>query len=172
MTCKHCGAPLADGAKFCENCGNKIEDVVTETVETYKEPERVEADIVEEAPKASTYEEPEDASAAAPERAPDSNKGPIGYSIASLVCGILGLICCCCGFFGLVPAIAGIVLGIISIKKDCEGQGMAIAGIVCGGIGALFGLIGLIIGAASGSVFDSIGDVNSLDDITDFLESL
>ena len=49
---------------------------------------------------------------------------------------------------------------------------MAIAGIVCGGIGALFGLIGIIVGAASGSVFDSIGDVNSLDDITDFLESL
>ena len=25
MTCKSCGAEIADGAKFCENCGNKID---------------------------------------------------------------------------------------------------------------------------------------------------
>ena len=49
MTCKSCGAEIADGAKFCENCGNKIEEAVNETVnETVeeKEPERVEAEIV------------------------------------------------------------------------------------------------------------------------------
>ena len=32
MTCKSCGAEIADGAKFCENCGNKIEEPVNETV--------------------------------------------------------------------------------------------------------------------------------------------
>ncbi len=31
MTCKSCGAEIADGAKFCENCGNKIEEAVNET---------------------------------------------------------------------------------------------------------------------------------------------
>jgi len=183
MTCKHCGAPLTEGAKFCVNCGNKIEEAVVETVaesvnetveeaaDSYKEPERVEADVVEEAPKAETYEEP----ASSVNTGSDSEQGPMGYSIASLVCGILGLLCCCCGFFGIALSIAGIVLGIVSLKKNCEGKGMAIAGIVCGGIGALSGLVGVIAGASTSSLMNNIGDIdsiNGLDDISDFLDSL
>lgn len=52
-----------------------------------------------------------------------------GLSIAALVCGI-------CGFIYLVPAILGVIFGIVSlnqIKRDgTEGKGMAIAGIVTG----------------------------------------
>jgi len=56
-----------------------------------------------------------------------------GYAIASLVCGILGIIT----FFTAVPAL---VLGIISLgrfKRDPQyrtGKGMAIAGVVLGGL--------------------------------------
>lgn len=49
---------------------------------------------------------------------------------ASLVCGI-------CGFIYLVPAILGIIFGIIALRQikreQTEGRGMAIAGIVTGG---------------------------------------
>ena len=97
MVCKHCGEQLADGAKFCENCGNKVEEVVNETFEetSYKEPERVEAEVVgEEIPKSSADEFKAESNASVD----DGEKGPIGFSIASLVCGILGLLCCCCGW--------------------------------------------------------------------------
>lgn len=176
MTCKHCGAPIAEGAKFCENCGNKIEVETVETTveETYKEPERVEADIVEEGPKAqetaSSYDsEPTYNNASAAPTAPAG--GPIGYSVASLVCGILGILCCCCGIIGFIPSVAGIVLGIVSIKKECEGKGLAIAGIACGGVGAAIFLISTIASLATGS-FGLGNSFDSIDDITDFLESL
>lgn len=52
-----------------------------------------------------------------------------GFSIAALVCGI-------CGFVYLIPAILGIVFGVIAIrqiKRDgTDGRGMAIAGLVTG----------------------------------------
>lgn len=172
MTCKSCGAEIADGAKFCENCGNKIEEPVNETVneavnETVeeKEPERVEAEVVSGGASESTYSEKADASASSVAGA-DIDKGPQGYSIASLVCGILGLLCCCCGWIGLVISVAGIILGIISLNKNCEGRGMAIAGIVCGGIGALVALTGVIVAAATGSIADSL-NVDELYDIID-----
>ena len=59
-----------------------------------------------------------------------------------------------------------IVLGIISLNKNCEGRGMAIAGIVCGGIGALVALTGVIVAAATGSIADSL-NVDELYDIID-----
>ena len=181
MKCKHCGEEIADGARFCENCGNKVE--VEESFDTYKEPERVDAEVVsDEAPKMDytmndSYDNSSSEStsySSASDDAVSENKadGPIGYSIAALVCGILGLICCCCGWFGIIVSVAGIVLGVVSLKKNCEGRGMAIAGIVCGGIGALVAVITVIIAAASGSLFDGIGNINNIDDISDFLDSL
>ena len=45
-------------------------------------------------------------------------KGSKVFGIISLICGILGLLCSCCGWLGIVVAVAGVVLGIISIKND------------------------------------------------------
>ena len=195
MNCKHCGAVIAEGAKFCENCGNKIE---TETAsvadqiknEAFKEPERVEAEVVSEGAGAAqseaeaetSYSTSDDQSSqyaqstestASSSYSVDEPQGPIGYSIASLVCGILGLLCCCCGFFGLIVSAAGIVLGIVSIKKNCEGKGMAIAGIVCGGIGAFMTLGGIIIGGLTGGLANNLNDLGDFgDSLGDLLESL
>lgn len=195
MNCKICGAEIAEGAKFCENCGHKVEveaasvaDQIKE--EAFSEPERVDAEIVSEGERAS-QPLPDDETAYTAEDTQESvadddyqsapnaetvtrveEQGPIGYSIASLVCGILGLLCCCCGFFGIIVSGAGVALGIVSIKKNCEGKGMAIAGIVCGGIGLLMTLIGMIIGGLSGSL-SGISDLDDFSDsIGDLLESL
>lgn len=192
MNCKHCGAVVAEGAKFCENCGNKIEIEAASVAdqiknEAFKEPERVDAEVVSEGTKAAqpetetetTYSSQSDQSSQHTESAAsesfsvDEPQGPIGYSIASLVCGILGLLCCCCGFFGFILSAAGIALGIVSIKKNCEGKGMAIAGIVCGGIGALMTVVGMIIGGITGSLTDNLGDLGDFgDSLGDLLESL
>ena len=77
-------------------------------------------------------------------------KGSKVFGIISLICGILGLLCSCCGWLGIVVAVAGVVLGIISIKKEEDAKGMAIAGIVCGGIGLVIAIIVLVsLGALS-----------------------
>jgi hypothetical protein len=60
-------------------------------------------------------------------------------SIAALVCGISGLMLIGCGV-GLIPAILGVVFGILGIKKvdasggAIKGRGMALAGAICGAV--------------------------------------
>ena len=67
--------------------------------------------------------------------------GNIGFSIASLICGILSMLCCMCGCMNLPLSIAAVVLGIITITKHYDGKGMAIAGLITGGLGLVLGVI-------------------------------
>ena len=73
-----------------------------------------------------------------------------GMAIASLVLGILGVLCCCIPGLGFVLSLVGLILGIISVRK-MENKGLAIAGLVVSAIGALIGiymLVSFLIGAA------------------------
>ena len=73
-----------------------------------------------------------------------------GMSIAALVCGILGVVLCwvpIASWVVLVLSILGIVFGANGMKKSKaagQSQGLAIAGLVCGIVGAVFSLIGAI----------------------------
>lgn len=64
-----------------------------------------------------------------------------GWSVASMVCGILSVICCCLGYAGLVLGVLAIVFAVISRKNLGYFDGMAIAGLV-------LGIIGLVLGVA------------------------
>lgn len=75
--------------------------------------------------------------------------GNIGFAIASLVCGILSILCCCLTLFSGVLAVAAVVLGIITLCAKYDGKGMAIAGIITGGIGFLIVIAVLVIGGSS-----------------------
>jgi len=75
--------------------------------------------------------------------------GNIGFAIASLVCGIISLLCCCLGLFSAVLAIAAIVLGIITLCFKYDGKGMAIAGIATGGVAVVIVIASLIISGTS-----------------------
>lgn len=75
-------------------------------------------------------------------RVTSSNGSGIGFSIASLVCGIASIICCCFVGFSFLLSAAGLALGIISCCKNYDGKGMAIAGIVLSGIGLVLSAIG------------------------------
>lgn len=77
-------------------------------------------------------------------------KGMIGFAIASLICGILSVICCCLGCFSLVLAIAAVALGIVTIACKYDGKGMAITGIVLGGVGIILFIVTIIIGSSDG----------------------
>lgn len=75
-----------------------------------------------------------------------------GMSIASLVCGIVGLVFMFIPIIygvGIIPSILGIIFGNISKKKirqnpNLEGYGMAKAGFICGIIGVVLSVISLI----------------------------
>jgi hypothetical protein len=59
-------------------------------------------------------------------------KGSNAMAVASLVCGIVGLLISCCAFISLPLSITSIVLGIIVLKKNKEGRSLAIIGIIIG----------------------------------------
>ncbi len=100
--------------------------------------------------------------------------GNLGISIASMVCGILSILCCCSGWFGIVLAVVALVLGIIGVRHNYSGREMAIAGIVTGGCGLVLCLVLLIFativsGLSNTFVKDSLQfynfDLDGLDEI-------
>ncbi|GFI15450.1 MAG: zinc-ribbon domain-containing protein [Lachnospiraceae bacterium] len=75
--------------------------------------------------------------------------GNIGFAIASLVCGICSLLCCCLTLFSAVLAVAAVVLGIITICFKYDGKGMAIAGIITGGFAVMIAIVAMIASGTS-----------------------
>ena len=59
-----------------------------------------------------------------------------GWGIASLVCGIAGVLLACV-VIGIVPAIVGIVFAIIAFVQKNRGHGTAIGGLVCSIVGII-----------------------------------
>jgi len=66
---------------------------------------------------------------------------PQGWAIASLVLGVISITSCCFYVLSLIFGIAAIVTGVMALRKEGGGKGIAIAGIVTGGIGLLLTLM-------------------------------
>ncbi len=64
---------------------------------------------------------------------PNPNKSKKGLAIASLVLGIVSIVCFCCGF-GFVTAPLAIIFGIIALVKKEGGTAMSVVGIVLSAI--------------------------------------
>lgn len=194
--CIQCGSENPESAKFCSNCGAKIEKSQTDGI--FSEGDTLSAqptvyekitDAEEERP-ANPYQEeikinygPDNNNYGNNDYSNSSNYGNynggtgansyydsgqsqyysaestpvkegggnIGFAIASLVCGILSLLCCCLDLFSPILAIAAIVLGVITLCFKYDGKGMAIAGIATGGVALVFRIIILIIVFATGT---------------------
>lgn len=78
-----------------------------------------------------------------------------GMAIASLVCGILSVTCCCGGW---LPSILAIVFGIISKNRKKDNNSMALTGIILGAIGVVFSIAGIII-MASGTYAELMNEL-------------
>ena len=63
-----------------------------------------------------------------------------GFSIASLILGIFGLLCCCFGPVGLICSLLAIVFAAISRRRLYLFDGMSTAGLILGILGAVAGL--------------------------------
>ena len=75
--------------------------------------------------------------------------GNIGFAIASMICGIFSIVCCCFTLFSAVLAIAAVVLGIITLCFKYDGKGMAIAGIATGGVGIVIVIFSMILSGSA-----------------------
>jgi len=81
------------------------------------------------------------------------------FGLLSMIFGIISIPLACCYGFGALFGIAGVVLGVTGMRKASAGQasnrGMAIAGLVCGAVGIILGLVWLIVIIASPSTTSS-----------------
>ena len=95
---------------------------------------------------------------------PEQPQGGKGMAIASMVLGIVSIVVSCCYVYAaFVTGIIGLVLGIIALRKQAPGRGMAIAGIVTSIISLVLAIVLLIVGVAAVSYLANMGyDVNSL----------
>ena len=67
-----------------------------------------------------------------------------GYSIAALVLGILGVICCCTGYSALLFGALAVVYSVISRKHLGFYDGLALAGLILGIVACVLGVSELV----------------------------
>ena len=156
--CIHCGSPVEDNAKFCTECGGKQE--------LQDQPDSAAGSAYTGGNNASytggnsqpyTGGIPNyTAQPFTPPQAPDPLANKARWtSIVSLVTGILSFLMCCCFnvgntwvdvFVTLLPGVAAIVFGILSVHFKAKGgsKTMAVIGIVLGSLSVVAALIVLI----------------------------
>ncbi len=171
--CTSCGAENPVDSKFCSYCGTKIDEQTftdeldihyedetiyssTELFDDYYASDYIENTVEDELTSTQPTETPaftynystnlsSGATSNTNSNASTNGGGNIGFSITSMICGIVSILCCCTAF-GFVAAIIAVVIGIIAVKSKYDGKGMAIAGIITGGIGIFVWIVFMIIG--------------------------
>ena len=145
MFCRNCGKELPEGTAVCPECGEVLMPAASSgqggNTQTGEGQNSGNSYTYDSQTGNYTYGTPNQGYQYGGENPynPDSQKGN-GVAIASLICGIFGLITCCCNpIINLPLSIAALVCGILGIKS--QNKGMAIAGIVLGSVGILLGII-------------------------------
>jgi len=115
--CKKCGAELEQDAKFCNVCGETVE-----AAQSTPQPENVQANAAPQYDYQYTLAQ-----------APAAEKGKSWQGITSLICGIVGFICC----ISFIPSILALVFGFMGLKSK---KTLSIIGIVLGCLGLLIGI--------------------------------
>lgn len=77
-----------------------------------------------------------------------------GFSIAALVLGIVSIVCCCISYLGLVCAALAIIFAVLDKKQNEGMNGMALAGLICGIIGAVIAVYTIVDGILNPVVLD------------------
>jgi hypothetical protein len=79
-----------------------------------------------------------------PAYGPPASTKTNGMAIAALCTGIGGIVLCFCYGLGLIPGALGVIFGFLGMRQTAErgenGRGMAIAGLITGGIGVLLSI--------------------------------
>lgn len=92
------------------------------------------------------------------------------FSIASLVCGIISIVVCCCGFLSLPMGALSILFALLARRKGKSMDGMCITGIVTSVVGMICGIVFLIF--TFGSTFETMNDPAYRDEMYDTMEEI
>ena len=138
MFCENCGSQIADGSAICPNCGaavNASGAAAAQPVQpVYQQPV-----YQQPAYQQPIYQQP-------------AAGGSKALAITSLILGICGLVFCWIPVFGLLIAVAGLIVGIFALKNP-NGKGMGITGFVLSIVGIVIGLSYTIAIFGSSSAF-------------------
>ncbi len=85
-----------------------------------------------------------------------STESPSGFAIAGLVCGILSIVCCCAWYISGILGILGLVFSIMVLTKNLPGRSLAIAGVICAGIGVVLAVVMLVFVFGVSNAFSSM----------------
>ena len=153
MFCENCGAQIADGSAICPNCGAavRVSPATGEAVPVAP----IQAQPVEpvqpiyQQPVQPVYQQPAYQQPIYQQPAAGGSKA---LAITALILGICGLVFCWIPVFGLLIAVAGLIVGIFALKNP-NGKGMGITGFVLSIVGIVIGLSYTIALFGSSSAF-------------------
>ncbi len=83
----------------------------------------------------------------------------VGFSIASMVLGIVSVVCCCFGWTGLIFGALAIAFSIVSRKVLGYFDGMSIAGLIVGIFGVCFGGLIIAFGFLAEVIYEMLPDI-------------
>lgn len=92
------------------------------------------------------------------------------FGIVSLICGALSAICCCMCWLPVILGIAGIVFGILSLKKEPTAKPLAIIGIVLGSLGGVMGILCVCVKGIGESLRDVLVNNFNMEDVMEQFE--
>ncbi len=69
----------------------------------------------------------------------------MGWSLASLILGVISIACCCLSYAGVIFGIAAIIVAVIARRSLGYFDGMCIAGLLLGIFGVVFGVAMIIL---------------------------
>lgn len=113
MQCFKCGAEIPAGKMACEKCGAIAFTGQNMGGNIQSEHESVQRNRI------STY------------NSQGSTMGGVGFSVTSLVLGIVSLLFFWTMVIGIPAGVVGVSLGGYALYRQNQGKGMAIAGLVC-----------------------------------------
>ena len=149
--CMKCGSAYKEGQRFCIKCGAAL------PMQPLSQPQQPVRQTPQQQPvyqqpmyQPRTYQQP--VRTVQPIYQQPAAGGSKALAITALILGICGLVFCWIPVFGLLIAVAGLIVGIFALKNP-NGKGMGITGFVLSIVGIVIGLSYTIALFGSSSAF-------------------
>ena len=140
MFCRNCGKELPENTAVCPECGEVLMPGASGAGQNEGGQNTGSTYTYDSQTGNYTYSTPNQSYQYGGQNPYEQPQKGGGAAIAALVCGILGLVTCCCSpIINLPLSIAALICGILGLKS--QNRGMAIAGIVMGSIGIVLGIL-------------------------------
>jgi uncharacterized membrane protein len=134
MNCPKCGTVLPDNSSFCTTCGENLGNTNAQN----PNPEQQQQNSTYNEPSMNDYNPNPYQDSYNQQDLSNGDPSKNGLSTASLVMGIIGLVCC-----GSIFSILAIIFGTMSLKS--QKPGFSKAGVILGIVSLVIGIIAMIV---------------------------